>query len=216
MYNPRLGLMLLFPGDHRKVNATIKNVGSFTAASGILKQGDTDVTNTYVTGSPTFAGNMLITGDIGIAASIPAGTYRYYITGTYSGRSRTWYWDVLVVPKDNTLWDNTDYWKEDFDPYLGEVVLYSGDTASMTMAATGIILSAATGVLIFLGSDVTSTYCSSSVSVTDTTLTTHLIGGNATIPPGDYAYFVTGTYNNSEAKTTWYWLVKVLPKQSPQ
>jgi hypothetical protein len=127
---------------------------------------------------------------------------------------RTWYWDVLCVPKDNTLWDNPDTWVEDYDPRLGEVVLYSGDTASMVMSATSVILSAGSGLLVFLGSDVTSTYCSSSVSVTDTTITTHLIGGQATIPPGDYAYFVTATYNNAEAKTTWYWLVKVLPKQS--
>lgn len=214
MYNPRLGLLLLFSGDHRKVNATIQGLTSFTSVTGVLKQGDSDVTSTYVSGSPSNLGNMLVSGDIGAVTDIPPGTYRYYLTGVYSGRTRTWYWDVLVEPKDNTQWSNTDYWLEDYDPYLGEIVLYSGDTARVAMDSTSMLISAGSGKLVFLGSDVTSTYCSSSVSVTDTTITTHLIGGQATIPPGDYVYFITATYNNTEALSSWYWLVKVLPKQS--
>lgn len=214
MYNPRLGLILLFSSDHRKVNAAIRGVTSFSARAGVLKQGDVDVTSTYVTGAATSAGNLIITGDIGLAAAMPPGTYRYYFTGTYSGRVRTWYWDVLVVAKDSSQWDNSEYWLEDFNPCLGEIVLYSGDTASVVMSANGILVSAGEGKLIFLGTDVTATYCSGSVSVTDTTITTHLIGGQATIPSGDYVYFITATYNNSEAVTTWYWNVKILPKQS--
>jgi hypothetical protein len=207
--NPRLGLITLFSGDKRRVSVTIANVTSFSAVSGALKQGDSDLTSTYVSGSAVTAGNIIWSGIIGNTA-IPSGSYRYYVSGTYGGITRTWFWDVLVLPKEVTYLSEIPL--TDYNPYLGEVTLYDSDNIVKTVTLP-LEPSAASGVLKFLGEDVTSTYCNSSPSVSGNTITTHNIG-STTLPPGEYGYFVSGTFNNSEAIVTWYWKLNVLPKAS--
>lgn len=208
--NPRLGLLLFFVGDHRKVNVTIKNVTSFSAVSAILKQGDTTVTSTYITSTITSAGNVILTDDIGGLASMPAGNYRYYITGTYGSKARTWYYDIIVLPFDDSLL--YDYPLEDYQPLVEEFVLYEGDNIYKSVTIPGAVFSAAAGVFKNLSADLTSTYCNGTVTPSGDNIITHNIG-SASIPAGDYGYFLTGTYNNSQAKTTWFYRIKVLAKQ---
>jgi len=75
---------------------------------------------------------------------------------------------------------------------------------------------AVSGVLMLGSSDKTSTYCSGSAGFTASTnvLTTHTIGGQASIQPGTYQYFLSGTYDGGKV-TTWYWLVVITPKYGP-
>jgi hypothetical protein len=210
--NPRLGLILMFTGDKRKVNASIAKVTTFSAVSDVLKQGDSDVTATYISDQPTSAGNVLISATIGGNAALPPGNYRYYITGTYGGKARTWYWDVIVLAKDLSQLGEIPL--EDYDPFIEEFVLYEGDNKNIILTIPGLDFSDGSGVFNFDSAPVTSTYCNSSVSASGETLTTHNIGGQASIPAGDYGYFVSGTYNNSEAIATWFFRVKVIAKQS--
>lgn len=212
MYSPRLGLILMFEGDTRVVSVTVANVDAFTAVSGVLKQGDTDVTSTYCSsGTEQFAGNALWSVNLGAVASIPAGNYRYFITGTYDGKVRTWYWDVLVLPKDATYLNEIPM--DDYDPFLEEVVIYEGDKFIKEVTFPSLEFAAASGVFKLLNENVTATYCSSSPAYSGGTLTTHNIGGQASIPPGDYGYFITGAIAPS-IYMTWYYRVKVLPKSS--
>jgi hypothetical protein len=210
--NPRLGLILLFEGDHRKVNVTVKNVTTFTAISAVLKQGDQDVSSTYINSTIDTLGNMILTDDIGEKASLPAGDYRYYVTGSYGGKTTTWYWDVLVLPKDDTFLH--DFPLEDYDPLVDELTRYEGDIIFVDLTLPGLAISAVAGVLKLDSSDVTSTYCSSSPSAAGDTVTSHGIGAALTIPAGDYAYFFTSTYNNGQGKATHFYRIKVLAKQS--
>lgn len=216
MFEPRLGLILLFSGDKRRVHAAIDNVTAFTAVTGVLKQGDSSDPNSYVSSAATFSGNILWSGIIGGAqvggVDLPPGNYRYFITGTYTNKVRTWYWDVLVIPKELTYLSEISL--EDYDPFLEEIVTYEGDTAVRQVTLPGMDFSAASGVFKLLNEDVTSTYCSSTPSASGGTLTTHNIGGQASIPPGDYGYFLSGTFNNSEAIATWYYRWKVVAKSS--
>jgi hypothetical protein len=212
-YNPRVGFILLFEGDRRRVNVSVDNVTTFSAVSGVLKQGDTDLTSTYVSDSPDKIGNLLLSGLIGGAiAPIVAGNYRYYLSGTYAGKKRTWYWDILVLPKDITFLSEVSL--DDYDPFLDEIVTYEGDNFVHQFVFPGLDFSTATGVLKLLTEDVTATYCNSAVSVSGGTITTHNIGGVTSLAPGDYGYFISGTYNESDAVATWYLKVKVLPKAS--
>jgi len=211
--NPRLGLILLFEGDTRKVNATIENVTAFTAVSAAFKNCDNDVTSTYIDTSPTYVGNLLISDLIGGKAAIVPGTYRYFMSGTYGGKIRTWYWDVLVLPKDLSLLAVMDIPIEDYDPLVEQVTIHEGDKFAKEVVIPGLEFSAATGEFRMFAENLTATYCASSPAVNVDRITTHNIGGLATIPAGDYGYFLTGTYNNSEAKSTWMFKIKVLPKQ---
>lgn len=82
-----------------KFNETITagRVTAFTAASGVLARGTTDVTATYCTGSAGFtaSSNVLTTHTIG--PMVP-GTYRYFLSGTYDGgQVTTWYWDIVIT-----------------------------------------------------------------------------------------------------------------------
>jgi hypothetical protein len=202
---------LLFTGDSRKVNVTISKATSFSNVSAKLMLGDQDVTSTYITSTVTSAGNMLISDVIGGKASLPDGTYRYFITATYGGKVRTWYWDVLVLPKDVSRLGEIP--AGDYNPFVGDIVAYEGDQILKTLVLPA-IFTAAVGLLTQLASDVTSTYCNGAVSATVDTLQTHLIGGVTTIPAGDYGYFLTATYNNLESVSTWFWNVKMIAKQS--
>ena len=219
MSETRAGLILLFEGDRRKVNIAVKNVTSFTAISEALMNGATDVSTTYCNQSPaaTSAGNILISSLIGDKASIPAGDYRLYLTGTYSGKIVTFYWDIIVLPKNGDLLDGMDwsmFSQQDYSPFIEEFVLYEGDKRSKILTSPGADFSTASGVLKRGSDDRTSTYCNGSVSVSGEDITTHLIGGLASIPQGEYYYFITGTYNNAEAISTWFYKVKALAKQS--
>lgn len=209
----RLGLILLFPGDYRRVNAAIKNVTSFSAISAKLMQGDQDVAGTYINDAPTTVGNMIVSGKIGDKAAISYGNYRYYATGTYSGKIRTWYWDVMVLPQDTSLLAGLDIPPEDYDPLIEEVVINEGDKFAKELVVPGVEFTAASGKLFLLSDDKTATYCTGSATPSGDTITTHNIGNAASIPPGEYAYLVTGTYNEGEAVSTWYWKITVLPKQ---
>ena len=212
--NPRLGLILMFEGDHRRVHAAIKNVDTFEdGTTAKLMRGDADVTSQYANESPSYIGNMLITARIGITASMPHGSYRYYITGIYGGKRRTWYWDVIVLPKDLSLIAGVDITVEDYDPLVEEIAIYEGDNFAKELIVPGVTFTAASGVMTLQGQDVTGTYCAGSPSASEDVLTTHNIGGAASIPAGEYGYYLTGTYNDSDAKSTWYWHISVLPKQ---
>lgn len=212
--NPCLGFILFFEGDHRKVNATIKNVTTFTSISAVLKQGDQNVTSTYITTTITTAGNMILTDDIGGKASMPAGNYRYFVTAVYGGKKVTWFWDILVLPKDgNELFDIP---LGDYNPLIEDFTIYEGDQKLKALTVPGAVFSAATGLLKLNGSsdNLTATYCNSTVTPSGDTISTHLIGGAADIPPGDYCYFITATYNNTQAVVTFYYRIHVLAKQS--
>lgn len=213
MFTPRLGFILFFAGtDKRKVQAVIDNVTSFSAEAHTLKQGDSDVTATYISDSPDSAGNLLMSATIGGLATLPAGYYRYFITGTHDGKVSTWYWDILVLARDISQIEAVP--TEDYRPLIGEVVMYEGDSRNLSVTIPGLDFSAVTGVFKFGDTDVTSTYCNSSASASGEVLTTHNIGGAASIPAGVYGYFISGTHSNSDAITTYYWRVTVLPKQS--
>jgi len=209
--NPRLGLLLFFEGDHRKVNVTVKGVTTFTAISAVLKQGDQDVTSTYINATVDTLGNIILTDDIGEKASMPAGNYRYYVTGTHGGKISTWYFDILVLAKIG--WAE-EVPADDYPPLVEEITAYEGDTISKTLTIPGAVFTTAEGVFKLDSSDVTATYCTGSVAVSGDTISTHTKGGQASIPAGEYIYFVTGTYNNSQAKATWLYRISILSKQS--
>lgn len=211
--NPRLGFLLMFEGDTRIVNVAIKNVTAFTAVAGVLKNGDNDVTGTYVSGSPSSVGNLIITGNVGGAAPIVPGNYRYFISGTYGGKTRTWFWEILVLPKDLSILLGKDIPLEDYDPHLEHVTIYEGDKFSKSYVVPGAAFDSGSGSMRLFAEDVTATYCAGSPTVSGDVLTTHNIGIGATIPAGDYGYFLTGLYFNSEVKATWFISIKVLPKQ---
>jgi hypothetical protein len=213
MLTPRLGLILLFVGDKRKVQAVIDNATSFSAESHVLKNGDTDVTAAYIADSPDSVGNILMSATIGGNAPLPAGTYRYFINGTYGGKATTWYWDVLVLAKDLSQIEEIP--AGDYDPFLGDVVMYEGDNRNLALHVPGLDFSAATNALK-LGDDTTptTTYCNGTVTPLGEEITTQNLGGLAQVPAGEYGLFVSGTHSNAEAITTWYWRVHVLPKQS--
>lgn len=211
--NPRLGLILMFEGDYRKVNATIRNVSIFSAVSAVLKQGDTDVTATYIDTVPTWIGNMLISDRIGGKAAIPAGSYRYFISGTYGGKVRTWYWDVLMLPQDLSYFSGVDISLDDYNPFVEEITIYEGDNFSKQLIVPGVEFTAVTGTLRLFTQDVTATYCLGAAGYSGDSLTTHDIGDATAILAGDYGYFLQGTYDNGDAKATWYYRIKVLPKQ---
>lgn len=210
----RLGLMLFFQGDKRKVNAAITGVTSFSAVSAALKLGDQDVTSTYINTAPSSAGNILISDLIGGAASILPGSYRYFISGTYNNKKRTWYFDVPVLPQDLSLLAGMEIPIADYNPFVEEVTIYEGDNFTKNLIVPGVEFTLASGTFrLYPAEDKTSTYCSSVPNPVGDTITTHNIGGLASIPAGDYGYFLQGTYNNAEAVSTWWWKVRVLPKQ---
>jgi hypothetical protein len=211
--NPRLGLILMFEGDIRKVHAAIKNVTSFSAVSAVLKNGDNDVTSLYIDTLPSSKGNILISDKIGGKASIPAGNYRYFIHGTYGGKKRTWFWDVLVLPHDLSLLSGMDMPLEDYNPLVEEITIHEGDNFARQMVVPDVEFTAASAKLRLLAQDVTSDYCVGTPLPNGDTITTHNIGGFASIPAGDYGYFVTGTYNDDDCQSTWFYKIKVLPKQ---
>jgi hypothetical protein len=209
----RLGFILMFSGDWRRVSAAIKNVTSFTAVSAVLKQGDSDVTSAYIDTTPDSVGNLLISDKIGGKAAMPAGTYRYFISGTYSSKKRTWYWDILVLPKDLSYLAGVDVPEEDYPPLVEEVNIYEGDSFAKQLTIPGVDFSDASGLLCLLAEDKTATYCAGLVTYAADTIYTHSIGGLASLPAGVYGYFVTGTYHEADVKATWVYAVKVLPKQ---
>lgn len=211
--NPRLGLILLFEGDWRKANATIRNVTAFSAVVGILKNGDNDVTATYIDTLPAYVGNLLQSDTIGGKATIVPGSYRYFLSGTYGGKERTWFWDVLVLPKNLSLLNSQEISTEDYDPLIEEVVIYEGDNFAKEVVVPGANFTFVSGSLRMFSDDVTATYCAGAANASGDTLTTHNIGGLAPIPAGDYGYFLSATYANGEVKSTWFFHVKVLPKQ---
>lgn len=211
--NSRLGLILMFEGDWRRVNAAIKNITAFDSVTGKLMRGDADVTSTYLNTSASTTGNMIVSGIIGDKATMPQGNYRYFVSGTYDGKVRTWYWDILVMPKNITLTAGIDITAEDYDPLVEELTVYEGDHFSKELILPSADFSASAGVLTIDGSDVTATYCSGSTSASGDTLTTHHIGGPADLVAGEYGYYLTGTYNDGDAKSTWYYKLTVLPKQ---
>ena len=208
----RVGFLLLFEGDFRKLNLTVSSVASFSAVAAVLKNGDNDVTSTYITSTLTSVGNMIITDNIGEKASMPQGNYRYFVTGTHNGRKDTWFWDILVLAKDTTLFSEIPM--DDYNPLVGEIEKYEGDIISRALTVSNMEFSAATAVLNLGNEPKTSEFCSTSPVASGPVLTTGLIGGQAAIISAEYGYFMTGTYNNGEAKTTWYYKISILKKQS--
>ena len=206
----------MFEGtDARRVTVgNLRRVTAFTSVSGVLMQGSSDLTTTYVTGSPTaLGGNSMRTALIG--NGIVAGEYVYYLTGTYDGGKVTsWSLDVLVQSRVQANWFNQSMWKESYIPYIGDITLYGNDSNSYTVNIPLTDFTAVTGAL-WQTSDVTSTYCSGSVSFSGNTLSTHVIGGNAPLDPGTYYYYLTGTYKDGNI-ATWFWRVTSLPRYGPQ
>lgn len=211
-YTPRLGSILMFNGDKRKVQSVIKNVSSFSSVSHALKQGDSDVTSSYISDSADKSGNLLISATIGGFASIPAGNYRYFITGIHSGKTTTFYWDVIVLAKDISQIEVIP--DGDYNPFLDEITMYEGDARNLAGTIPSLDMVSATGVFKLDDTDKTSTYCNSSVSVSADTVTTHVIGGLASIPAATYGYFVSIAHSNSEAVTTYFWKINVVAKNS--
>lgn len=211
-YNPRLGFLLFFTGDHRKLNVVVVGITSLSAVSAVLVQGASDVSSTYITSTITSAGNIIQTDDIGGKASMPPGNYRYYISGTSGSMKISYYLDILVLAKD--LSQLPEIPLEDYNPLVEEFTIFEGDSLYKIFIVPSADFSAVTGKLYQDSTDVTATYCSGSAIVSGATISTHTIGGQASIPAADYMYIVTGTYNNSESVASWYWKVKVLPKQS--
>jgi hypothetical protein len=211
--NPRLGIILMFEGDQRRVTAAIKNVDTFTAVNDVLIRGDQDVTSTYMNTAASYVGNMIISGIIGDKATMPFGMYRYFCTGSYGGKNRTWYWDILVLPKDLSITAGVEYTREDYNPLVEEITLYEQDAFAKEIIVPGVTFTAATGVMTLNGVDVTSSYCGGTPTISNDTIITHDIGGAGNIPAGVYGYFLTGTYNDGETKATWYYKLTVLPKQ---
>lgn len=214
MYRPKLGSILMFEGDERQFIASIVNVDAFTAVDHKLAQGENDVTSTYITSSPDKEGNVLTSAIIGDKASLPAGTYRYFLDGTYGGgKKRSWYVDVRVEPKDNDLWFARDeVWDKDYNPELDEVTIYEGNTTVLSKAFTdNVVLESVTGAMKE-GSDdtVEATYNSGSATVSGSTVTSGTIGGLASLPAGEYIYYVTVSWLNQKA--TFFWRIIVLPK----
>ena len=107
-----------------------------------------------------------------------------------------------------------DYPMEDYNPLIKEITVYEGDTVVKSLTISGLIFSAAVGLFKLDATDVTATYCTGTITPSGDTIPTHTIGAGASIPAGDYAYFITGTVNNSQAKATWFYRIKVLAKQS--
>lgn len=209
----KLGTLLLFEGDFRKVNITFPNITSFTSVSAVLKNGDQDVTSTYINSTITSVGNMVNTDNIGEKLSIPPGNYRYYVTGVHDGKTETWYLDVPVLPKDVSLLNEIPV--GDYPPLIQELVAYEGDVLARSLTIPDAEFSAVTGIMTQdADTTPTTTYCSNSANYSGPTLTSHSIGGQASIPQGVYGYFFTGTYNNGESKTTWFYKLRFLPKQS--
>jgi hypothetical protein len=212
MLTPRLGLILLFTGDKRKVQAVIDNVTTFSAESHVLKNGDTDVTSAYIADSPDSVGNLLMSATIGGLAALPPGSYRYFVIGTYGGKATTFYWDVLVLAKDLTQIEEVP--AGDYDPFVADIVLYEGDNRNLAVTVPGLEFSTATNLFKLFDENKTSTYCNGTVSVDGDTITTQNMGGQASVPAGEYGLFISGTHSNAEAVTTWFFRVHVLPKQS--
>jgi len=210
--NPFLGQIVMFTGDKRKLQAVLDGVTTFSATAHALKQGEDTVTSTYISDSSSSVGNVFITGTLGSQASMPAGNYRYFITGTHSGKITTFYWDILVFAKDLSQLDGLP--DTDYTPLVDVITMYEGDMKSLSLTVSAMEMTSATGLFKDADTDVTSTYCSSSVSVSDSTVTTHVIGGQASIPAAQYGYFVSITHANGDAIATYYWKIIVLPKQS--
>lgn len=213
MYNPRLGLITMVTGDYRRVAVAIKNVTAFDSVASKLMRGDVDVTATYIVDNPSTSGNMIFTRKIGGLTAMPHGSYRYFITGTYNtNKVRSWYWDIIVLPTDLNLLKGIDLSQEDYDPFVDELTIYEGDTVAKDLTVPDAIFTAASGILTRDGTDVTATYCSGAAGFSGDTLSSHNIGGQASIPSGEYAYFLTGTYNEGDAKSTWIYKLTVVPK----
>ncbi len=212
--NPRLGLLLLFEGDYRKVTVNIKNVTAFTAVSTLLKNGDNDVTSIYINPTATFIGSLLVSDVIGGKAALVAGSYRYFISGTYGGKKRTWYFDVLVLPKDTNLLKYIDIPLEDYDPLIETIGMQEGDNFAKRIVIPGAEFTSVSAVLMNGSDNVTGTYCSGSASISAVDeLTTHNIGGVGSIVASEYGYFITGIYNEGETCATWFFPITVLPNQ---
>lgn len=214
-FTPRLGLLLLFEGtDARKATLQINGISAFQSVTAILMRGTEDM-SAYVTGGPTvLGGNSLRTGKIG-TGSIPWGEYKYYITGNDGTVVRTWYLDVLVQPRDSSHWFGMDMWNESYEPFVGELTLYGADHQAVVATIPLINFSAVTGTLYFLGSDVTSTYCSTPATVSVNSLKTHDIGATLALVPGEYIYYLTATYGDGNI-VTYYFKVTALPKYGVQ
>ncbi len=207
-----VGFILLFEGDKRRVKLPVKGTDSFDTVTEAFMQGGTDVTATYNSDAPAVLGNMLMSSLIGGNASIPHGNYRLYLSGKLSNQNiYSYYWDVLVLPKDGSFLENIP--DEDYGPLIAELVLFEGDNWSKTVILPGADISAVTAVFKLDSEDKTSAYCSNAATYTNDEITTHTIGGLATVPAGTYCYFITATYNNSEAVTTFFFKINAIPKQ---
>lgn len=218
MHEPNLGSLIMFEGDYRSLTCQIANVTTFSSVTGILVQREDDVTSTYCNNSPTYSDNVIKTPKIGDKATMPAGGYRYYLTGVYDGgKKRTWYIEIFVLPKNLSQIETSHFvQKADYNPKINEFVMFEGDIFMLEAFFTGIDdFSAVTGQFrLDDDTSVDAAYCSGSASYSSGKLQSASIGGADTIPAGVYAYFVTGTWGNSEQKTTWYWQVNCSPKES--
>ena len=98
-YNPQLGTLTFYVGDHRQPIFVFPEVTAFSAVNGQLMQNGNDMTATMCGSSPSYSGNTLTGHDIGNGGTpMTAGAYIYYMTGTYDGgKKRTWYWIVNVL-----------------------------------------------------------------------------------------------------------------------
>lgn len=211
-FDPRLGLLLFFTGDFSKINITVTNVSSLSAVSAVLMQGATDVTSIYITSTITSNGNLVQTDTLGGKADMPPGNYRYFISSTSGSIKVTCFFDMLVLAKD--LSQLPEIPLEDYNPLIEELTMYEGDQITKNHTIPTADFSAITGKLYQDSTDVTATYCSGSASVNGESIATHSIGGQASIQAADYMYLMTGTYNNGEAKASWYYKIKVLAKTS--
>jgi hypothetical protein len=101
---------------------------------------------------------------------------------------------------------------DNYSPIQPRLLLYPGDTVTPGLVVELVsAFTAQTGQLIGPDDvDRTSLYCSATPGApSGNQLTGHSIGiGSGTIVPGEYNYYLTGTYDGGQV-TTWYWPITV-------
>jgi hypothetical protein len=100
---------------------------------------------------------------------------------------------------------------DNYSPIQPRLLLFPGDTVSPALVVELVSAFTAISGLLIGPDDVdrTSLYTSGSPSFSGNQLTGHSIGiGSGTLVPGEYNYYLTGTYDGGQV-TTWYWPITV-------
>lgn len=103
---------------------------------------------------------------------------------------------------------------DNYTPELPRLVLYVGDKITPALVAELVTaFTAVSGKLVGPDdADDTALYCANNPTASGNQLTAATIGtGSGTIVPGDYKYYITGTYDGGSI-TTWYWPVSAIAK----